>query len=632
MNTTRTDNGAALSKGEGSHRLLARVVELRWFKNLPTRSKLLLSFALVGAIMAGVGYLGLSNMARINSTLESLYLRDMTGLSTVMRAEIQLWNIGRDYRHGLLVTDRGERERIAQQIGKTDAALRDNLQLYAKSMVTADEKASYAEMEKVYTGEYIPYVMDVVRLGVAGDDKAARERLFAGQGIVRKVVEHMDGLVASKEALGKKAFQESQAIYAASRNLTIGLVLAGIAVGIALGAVVASWIAKPMAMLVDTAQRVGEGDLSQTANITTRDEIGRFAASFNTMIVRLRDMVKTEEEAAQGRRLQANIGQFLTTIREMAQGNLTLRGEVTADVLGNVVDSVNLLAEEVGGTIAEVRRAALQVAGSSQEMIVSTGQMATGAQGQSREAMAVSSAVEEMTLSVRQVAENASASANASKQALEAAKKGESAVQNSLLGMQRIRAEVQAISKKVKGLGDRSLEISEIVNTIQDIAEQTNILALNAAIEAAGAGEAGTRFAVVADEVRKLAERSAKATRDIGALIKNVQMETQEAVASMEQGTREVETGYGLTQEAGERLKEIAGVSTQSAELAGDISVATQQQVRGAEGVATGVRSIAAVATQTEQGVLQTQKTVEDLSQLARNLTEQLSRFKLVTA
>jgi twitching motility protein PilJ len=198
--------------------------------------------------------------------------------------------------------------------------------------------------------------------------------------------------------------------------------------------------------------------------------------------------------------------------------------------------------------------------------------------------------------------------------------------------MQRIRGEVQVISKKIKSLGDRSLEISNIVDTIEEIASHTNLLALNAAIEAAGAGEAGLRFAVVADEVRKLAERSAKATKDIAALIKSVQAETHEAIVVMEQGTHEVEAGYRVTVQAGDSLKDIATISEKSAELAQDISRATQQQVRGAESVASAVRSIAGVAVQTEQGVLQSRKTVDELARLAEELTASLARFKLATS
>jgi twitching motility protein PilJ len=198
--------------------------------------------------------------------------------------------------------------------------------------------------------------------------------------------------------------------------------------------------------------------------------------------------------------------------------------------------------------------------------------------------------------------------------------------------MQRIRAEVQGIAKKIKRLGDRSLEISEIVDTIEEIAAQTNLLAVNAAIEAAGAGEAGLRFSVVADEIRKLAERATRATKDIATLIQNVQVETQELVVGMETGTREVEAGYRVTVEAGGSLQAIAGASERSAALAGEISAATREQVRGAEQVAVAVQAIAGVAVATEQAVVQTRRTTEELVAVAEALQRTLARFKLEAA
>jgi len=417
-------------------------------------------------------------------------------------------------------------------------------------------------------------------------------------------------------------------------GLNLLKVFAVVAAGaVFLGALFAWQITRRVGRLVTAAQRVGQGDLSKVVAVTSSDEIGQLAETFNQSIVRLRALVQTESERDDERRkreeLQRHITKFLDTVTEIARGDLSRRGEVTSDVLGNVVDAINLMVAEIGTLIGDVRQVAGRVAQSSHEMIASAGQMASGAQAQTREAMAVASAVEELTLSVKQVAEIAEASAVAARHALEASQKGDHAVRNSLEGMQRIRGEVQAISKKIKSLGDRSLEISDIVNTIEDIASQTNLLALNAAIEAAGAGEAGLRFAVVADEVRKLAERSAKATKDIAGLIKNVQAETHEAIIVMEQGTNEVESGYRVTVQAGENLKDIAQISQKSAALAHEISLATQQQVRGAEGVATAVQSIAGVAVQTEQGVLQTRKTVDQLVRLAEELTASLSRFRL---
>jgi methyl-accepting chemotaxis protein len=412
------------------------------------------------------------------------------------------------------------------------------------------------------------------------------------------------------------------------------VVFGGFAVVAVLGGVIfAGRITRPVALLVAVSERVGRGDLSKLVPVTSGDEVGELAETFNQTIVRLRSQVQTEAERDEARRsreeLQRNIVGFLNTVTEIARGDLTQRGQVTADVLGNVVDAINVMVAQLAHILAEVRHAAQRVAHSSSEMIAAAGPMATGAQAQTREAMSAASLVEELTRSVRRVAETAEAAAVAALKTRASAERGEDAVRQSLDGMQLIRGEVATISKRIRGLAARSAEITEIVGAIDDIASQTNLLALNASIEAAGAGEAGVRFAVVADEVRKLAERSARATKDIATVIKNVQAEIQEAIAATEQGTAQVESGHRITVQAGKSLRDIAEISQQSAELAEEISQATQRQVRGAESMAAGVHSIAGVAVQTEQGVVRSRKTVEELAVVAEELTASLARFKL---
>jgi methyl-accepting chemotaxis protein len=414
--------------------------------------------------------------------------------------------------------------------------------------------------------------------------------------------------------------------------------LVGLLLALALAAFAVSWLlvrrlVQPIEALAGIARRVGEGDLSKLAPVTSRDEIGVLAATFNESVVRLRRLVLTEADRDRERRereeLQANIGRFLRVTTEIAQGDLTRRGEVTADVLGSAVDSINVMVEEIAEILAGVRQAAETVSGAAREMIEAADQMVAGTEAQSTEARRVGAEVAEVTQSVRDVSRTAEASAGAARQTLTAADQGRTAVVDTLGGMQRIRAEVQGISRRIKGLGDRSLEISEIVDTITGIASQTNLLALNAAIEAAGAGEEGARFAVVADEVRRLAESSARAAQRIAALIKRVQSDIQEAVAAMETGTREVETGFQVAQQARERLSEISTLSQVSAELAQQISASAQVQVAGVERVAQGVVSISASADSAAHSVSEGRGIADRLGGLARELTERLARFRL---
>jgi twitching motility protein PilJ len=476
---------------------------------------------------------------------------------------------------------------------------------------------------------------------VAGDvARQVREIEYADpvSGATRRIIDIGVPMLGGTVGTVRVGMDRSIIDAAASRSgWFLFAVFGGVAVlAVVAGVVFARRLTRPIAEIVRVAERVGRGDLDETVKIDAQDEIGQLAHTVNDTIVRLRSQVVTETERDEERRkredLQRNIQTFLDTVMEIARGDISRRGAVTPDVLGNVVDSINVMVEEIAVLLADVRHAALRVAANANDMIGSTDQMAGGAQAQARDLTTVSHGMESMSRSVREVATASEAAAGAARRTLEAARKGELAVHDSLAGMQRIRGEVQVIAKKIKGLGDRSLEISAIVNLIDELASHTNLLALNAAIEAAGAGEAGLRFGVVADEIRKLAERAAKATKDVGALIRTVQIETQEAVAAMEEGTREVEAGYQVTIRAEQHLNEIAGTSTTSAELAQGISRTSAQQADGVEGVARAMQSIAQVAVETEQAVLQTRKTVEDLVKLADELTRSLSRFKLATA
>lgn len=409
----------------------------------------------------------------------------------------------------------------------------------------------------------------------------------------------------------------------------LGALLLIVLVTAILTALLSGRVLKPVKQLADFSERMVASDYRASVDIESEDDFGLIASNLNRTAERWAKSASSQQAQDE---LQRSVTEFLTIVSQIARGDLTLRGKVTQDALGNVVDSVNYMLDNFTKVLERVRNAAVDVSTSANEILVSSEEMANGATQQDQEITNTSSAVEELTVSMKQVSNNAEASAEAARRALDAAEQGNRAVRDTLEGMQRIRASVQATAKKIKSLGDRSLEISEIINVINDITEQTNLLALNAAIEAARAGEAGRGFAVVADEVRKLAEHSRNATKDIAALIKAIQAETNEAVVVMEEGTKEVEVGARLADQAGRALDAISSVVRQSAELVQEISLASKQQVRGTEGVANAMQIISNITRQTSQGARQTARTVEQMVKLSEQLNEALSQFRIAGA
>lgn len=389
-------------------------------------------------------------------------------------------------------------------------------------------------------------------------------------------------------------------------------------------------IVKPLTELTRASRAVAQGDLSVNVPVQTRDELGFMAHTFNNATGQLRaNEEKNANEREEAVRLQDNIGSFLDVTMDIAGGDLTRRGVVSDDVLGNVVDSINLMVDELGSVLSEVQKASASVTSASREMLTTTDQIVQGADTTTSETRRVADQVRAVTDGFREMADAAEQSAQSARQALLASQQGREAVLGTLDGMQNIRREVQGVSRRIKTLGERSLEIQEIVDTISRLSSQTNLLALNASIEAAGAGAAGSRFAIVADEVRKLADSSAQATARIASLIRTVQLEITEVVASVEDGTREVEQGYRVAATAGERIEELGTLAAQAAQFAERINAATTEQVRSVEEVSVAVQQIGQVAEQSHDSVQRGRDAAQRLQHLAQNLLQSLSRFKL---
>lgn len=319
-----------------------------------------------------------------------------------------------------------------------------------------------------------------------------------------------------------------------------------------------------------------------------------------------------------------------TEAEAMADGNLGRTADVSgADEIGALASSFNKMSNNLKDLINSISQASNQIASASEELSATAEQMAKGMQMQTSQTSQVASAMEEMSATVLQVAKNSQSAASSAKDATSTAQKGGNVVSRSVEGMQRIAATVQESARTIMELGKSSDQIGEIVAVIDDIADQTNLLALNAAIEAARAGEQGRGFAVVADEVRKLAERTTKATKEIALMIKNIQKETQGAVAAMEAGTKEVADGVSLAKDAGSSLSVIIEAVDRVNDMISQIATASEQQSAAAEEISTSVEGIASVTKETASGSQQTSAASQELSRMAVELQRMVGQFKI---
>ncbi|HEY5897305.1 MAG TPA: methyl-accepting chemotaxis protein [Burkholderiales bacterium] len=338
---------------------------------------------------------------------------------------------------------------------------------------------------------------------------------------------------------------------------------------------------------------------------------------------------RAEESERQNKLNEEAILRLLDEIGNLASGDLTVRAKVTEHMTGAIADSINYTIDELRRLVAGINTAAQQVTAATQEAQGVSTQLLQAAQKQATEIQGTGQSVAKMAQSMNQVSSSADDSAKVAETSLSAASKGAQAVQNAIRGMNDIRDQIQETAKRIKRLGESSQEIGEIVQLISDITEQTNVLALNAAIQAASAGEAGRGFTVVAEEVQRLAERSGEATKHIGAIVKSIQRDTQDAVEAMERSTRGVVEGTRTADEADQALREIEKISNRLAELIGSISNATRQQATSADEVAGRMKIILGVTQLTTEGTKKTAVSAARLTQLAEGLKSSVSGFKL---
>ncbi|MHB8990680.1 MAG: methyl-accepting chemotaxis protein [Chloroflexota bacterium] len=585
---------------------------------VPIGMKLLGSFSFVLLLMALTGWIGLNQLNRVSGLLNEVLEKDMVSLSQADEIQVLVATRARDLGSVITFADTPtDQIRWLAAIDGDDKRIDETIAKYEARQLPEAEREALEKLKSSYA-EYKAVSDEVVALAKEGNAKAAAAKLNNAV----MAVSGFDNQVSAVRQLSEREVQQKDKLSrdAVAQASTMVLSILGLAVliGLGLGWVISRVIANGVVAMTRAAQGLAQGDLEQEVSLRVKsgDEIGQMAAAFTGMIEYLRGMAAVAEAVSRGDLAQSVTPQsdrdalgvafqrMIANLREMV-AKVSASAETVAEAGQQLLaasDQAGSATQQIATTIQQVARGTQEQSASVQETTASVEQLsraidriAAGAQEQANSIEQATSSVSLLSQSIAQVAAASGEVSTATREAQEAASLGAGSVQKSVQGMSAIKASTDSVAARIQELEGYSEQINSIVETIDDIAEQTNLLALNATIEAARAGEHGRGFAVVADEVRSLAERSSKSTKEISELINQVQRGTHDAVSAMEQGSKEVESGSRLAEEAGQALSSIQAAVEAATRQVKQIASAVQQMESASQQVVTVMDSVSAV-------------------------------------
>ena len=485
------------------------------------------------------------------------------------------------------------------------------------SLVQGDQLTGLQEQVKLFVREFdeLAKADDDINAQIAAYEQVATQ--------VAPILTSMrdDALANQSQFAERLAGITKTVLYA-----VLGVSLLALLLGLLLAWAIARGLTNQVDRIMDLLSELGIGNFDARTKVVSQDELGEMATSLNAMLDNITMLIQSQEEQD---RVQESFMKLMMELGELTEGNLTARAEVTEDITGAIADSFNTMAEQFGGIVRQVKGATNAVDETAADVSRLTSDLAVRSREQNKQVNEAIEWIQSIAESIREVSQNAARSAEVSLASRMNAREGAEAVEQTNRAMDEIREQINETARSIKRLGESSMEIGNVVEIINNIADRTSILALNASIQAAMAGEAGHGFAVVAEEVQRLAESSSNSTKQIETLIKSIQAEIKDAGNRMDESISKVVQGSQLADGAYAKLQEIETVSNQLADLIDSITRSAADQVQRSEQVAESMVVVGEVSTATANTTQETDHLMSILNNTARELRAAVDTFKI---